>query len=71
MISCTALNGKTVLALLTVDGFLAACSIIQRVNTADAVPMTPTAAAAHAQQGRHSVMPCSLVRSQGSVLAKF
>jgi len=40
VISCTALNGKTVLALVTVDGFLAACSIIQRVNTADAVPMT-------------------------------
>ena len=52
MISCTALNGKTVLALLTVDGFLAACSIIQRVNTADAVPMTPTTQ----QQGRYFML---------------
>ena len=41
LVSCTALNDKTVLALLTVDGHLTACSIIQRVNTAEAVPMTP------------------------------
>ena len=52
VISCTALNGKTVLALVTVDGFLAACSIIQRVNTADAVPMTTSTT----QQGRYSVL---------------